>query len=166
MTNPYEVLGLESGASADAVKGHYRKLAKRYHPDRNEGDPSAAWMFRQVKDAYDTIESRRRDNPRPQAPNPRAPAAPDPGNQNPFDWDAKRWQERWWRATDREGGNRYRRDTRSRPLVSFNTVTILIAISMAHVLWQDITGTTQPWVSAVLIMCLAAAGLTFMFRNR
>ena len=45
----YEVLGLEKGASEDAIKKAYRKLAKKYHPDVNPGDTQAE-RFKEVNE--------------------------------------------------------------------------------------------------------------------
>ena len=41
----YEVLGLEKGASEDQIKSAFRKMAMKYHPDRNPGDKSAEEKF-------------------------------------------------------------------------------------------------------------------------
>lgn len=41
MRDPYEVLGVQRGASTAAIKSAYRKLAKKHHPDANKGDPES-----------------------------------------------------------------------------------------------------------------------------
>ena len=51
----YAVLGLEAGASAAEIKRAYRRLARRYHPGINPGDPAAETMFRRVTEAYETL---------------------------------------------------------------------------------------------------------------
>ena len=51
----YEILGVAKTASADEIKQSYRKLAMKYHPDRNQGDPSAEAKFKEVQEAYDHL---------------------------------------------------------------------------------------------------------------
>lgn len=51
----YEILGVSRSADASAIKKAYRKLAKRYHPDSNVGDASAAEHFKEVNEAYDIL---------------------------------------------------------------------------------------------------------------
>src|SRR5688572_2990649 len=55
MRDPYEVLGVSRTASADAIKGAYRKLAKKLHPDANKSDPKAASRFSELNAAYEIV---------------------------------------------------------------------------------------------------------------
>ena len=48
----YELLGVAKNADATAIKKAYRKLAKKYHPDTNAGDPAAEQKFKDVTEAY------------------------------------------------------------------------------------------------------------------
>lgn len=52
----YEVLGVAKGASGDEIKKAYRKLAMKYHPDKNPGDKAAEEKFREATDAYDILK--------------------------------------------------------------------------------------------------------------
>ena len=51
----YEVLGLDKNASEDDIKKAYRKLAIKYHPDRNPGDKKAEEKFKEAAEAYDVL---------------------------------------------------------------------------------------------------------------
>ena len=51
----YLVLGLERAATLGDVKRAYRRLARRFHPDINPGDRTAAAQFRQIAEAYETL---------------------------------------------------------------------------------------------------------------
>jgi len=53
---PYKVLGVRADASDEEIKRAYRKLAKKYHPDLNPGDPVAAKKMQQVNAAYEQIK--------------------------------------------------------------------------------------------------------------
>lgn len=54
----YEVLGIDRSADTDKIKSAFRKLAKKYHPDRNAGDPTAADKFKEVTEAYDVLKDK------------------------------------------------------------------------------------------------------------
>jgi molecular chaperone DnaJ len=51
----YKVLGVPKGASGEEIKKAHRKLARKYHPDRNSGDPKAEERFKEIQGAYDTL---------------------------------------------------------------------------------------------------------------
>src|SRR2546430_12170454 len=55
MRDPYEVLGVQRGASAAAIKSAYRKLAKKHHPDSNKNDPKAAERFSELNSANEIL---------------------------------------------------------------------------------------------------------------
>jgi len=54
----YEVLGVKKDASDEEIKATYRKLARKYHPDRNPGDKQAEENFKEVQSAYDILSDK------------------------------------------------------------------------------------------------------------
>ena len=62
MRDPYDVLGLERGASDDEIKKAYRTLSRKYHPDANINNPNKAQAeerFKEVQQAYEAIQQER-----------------------------------------------------------------------------------------------------------
>jgi len=70
----YAVLGVEEGASEAKIKRAYRKLALRYHPDRNKS-PKAAERFKEVREAYAVLTGKEKP-----------PKVPDPRREPPVSW--------------------------------------------------------------------------------
>ena len=54
-TDPYQVLGVSPNASEDEIRQAYRRLAKKYHPDLNPGDKTAAQKMNEINAAYEQI---------------------------------------------------------------------------------------------------------------
>ncbi|MDA3793361.1 MAG: DnaJ domain-containing protein [Elusimicrobia bacterium] len=51
----YDILGVSKDASEKDIKKAYRKLALKYHPDRNKGDDKAQEKFKEINHAYDVL---------------------------------------------------------------------------------------------------------------
>ncbi len=51
----YKILGVERKASADDIRSAYRKLAMKYHPDKNPGDKKAEDKFKEINEAYQVL---------------------------------------------------------------------------------------------------------------
>ena len=59
MKDYFKILGVQHNATQSEIKDAYRKLALKYHPDRNAGDPSAEEKFKQVAEAYEVLSKQK-----------------------------------------------------------------------------------------------------------
>lgn len=55
MKNYYQTLGVNRDASRDEIKSAYRKLAQKFHPDKNDGDEFFEERFKEIQEAYETL---------------------------------------------------------------------------------------------------------------
>lgn len=53
----YQILGVEKKVNFDEIKSKYRKLAMKYHPDRNAGNEEAEEKFKQITEAYEVLSN-------------------------------------------------------------------------------------------------------------
>src|SRR3954462_2186177 len=51
----YKILGVDKGADAEAIKKAYRKLAAKYHPDKNPGNKAAEDRFKEINEANEVL---------------------------------------------------------------------------------------------------------------
>ncbi len=56
----YKVLGVRKTATADEIKQSYRKLARKFHPDANKGDPKSEERFKEISEAYNVLSDEKR----------------------------------------------------------------------------------------------------------
>jgi molecular chaperone DnaJ len=85
----YDTLGVKKDASPDEIKKAYRKLARQYHPDTNQGDKAAEERFKQVQNAYDALSDPEKRKAYDRFGSTNGRGAPGPGPNvdfGDFDW--------------------------------------------------------------------------------
>ena len=55
--NYYQILGLEKGCTKEEIKSAYKLYTKKFHPDKQKGDPFFEERFREIKEAYEYLVS-------------------------------------------------------------------------------------------------------------
>ena len=95
MDDPYKVLGVSPDASDEEIKKAYRKLAMKYHPDRNPGNEEAARKMQEVNEAYDRIKN----------PDSYRRTAQSGGSYGPYGYDpfGGAWQQWHWQQRETYG---------------------------------------------------------------
>ena len=71
ITDQYEVLGLEPGATSAEIRAAYLRLAKKHHPDKNSGDRASEWIFKEVQRAYEALRAAKEFPTADEGPPPR-----------------------------------------------------------------------------------------------
>ncbi len=61
-SNYYQMLGVSADASQEEIKSAYRKLAQKYHPDKNPENKNAEEMFKQIQEAYGILSDKKKRN--------------------------------------------------------------------------------------------------------
>lgn len=89
MTTHYETLGVEPTAPAEDIKRAYRALVKRWHPDKNPGDPQAEAKIRDINAAWDDLST-----PERRASYDLSLTSPAPRRAGP-QWSQEQWQAQW-----------------------------------------------------------------------
>jgi len=67
-SSPYRILGLTSDATGNQVRKAYRRMAMRYHPDRNPDNPEAGKKFKQIRWAYEALTGTKQKDSEPYRP--------------------------------------------------------------------------------------------------
>ena len=96
MPTHYETLGVEPSAPAEDIKRAYRALVKRWHPDKNPGDPQAEAKIRDINAAWDELST-----PERRASYDLSLTNPAPSRVGP-QWNQGQWSQAQWSQAQRQ----------------------------------------------------------------
>ncbi len=94
----YKILGVERKASADDIRSAYRKLAMKYHPDKNPGDKKAEDKFKDINEAYQVLSDEQKRSRYDQLGSAYSDFRTSGGRPGDFQW------EDWFQQTGQSGG--------------------------------------------------------------
>jgi curved DNA-binding protein len=103
----YKIIGVERTAGADEIKKAYRKLAMKYHPDRNQGNKQAEDQFKEINEAYEVLSDPQKRS-RYDMLGDSYSSWQRGGAQGGFNWND--WMSQSQQAAGRPGGATYRVD--------------------------------------------------------
>ncbi len=95
----YQILGVERSASADDIRKAYRKLAMKYHPDRNPGNKQAEEKFKEINEAYQVLSDKEKRTRYDQLGSSYSNWQQRGGSPGDFDWS------QWASGQGQPGGN-------------------------------------------------------------
>ena len=130
-----EILGVDATATPTEMKARYRTLARRYHPDVNDGDATAEWMFKRVSAARQQL------NPRHPEPPPRARSRTEPSQPHGGDTyrNAPPPKPDWWAEMER-------RNQEDSEAWTIAIVSFAAGQGAGHLsAWQNWAGAAGPW---------------------
>src|SRR5690625_1207492 len=108
----YKILGVKRGATQEEIKKRYRKLAAKYHPDRNPDDPTAEKKFTDLGEAYEVLKDPEKRKLYDQVGSDWKRYQQAGGTDTGFDWSQYSGQG-WQQQGGFGGGDPYRRQGRS-----------------------------------------------------
>lgn len=149
LSDSYKILGLKPGAEDTAIKKAFRKLAKKYHPDRNPS-PDAAKKFQEITDAYEILLKHRP-----------IPYERDPGYARAEEI-LRRERQKAHQRTERKRREQKEAEERFRKSPLYDMLLLLHYAGRALLILIAIAGVITPVILAIVIDPAALAG-TFFF---
>ncbi|GAC1302905.1 MAG: hypothetical protein NVSMB24_08190 [Mucilaginibacter sp.] len=142
MRDFYYILGIDVNSSPDEIRDAYRKLSKKFHPDLNGGDAYFAGRFREINEAYETLndEAKRR----------KYDTALKKININPIDQEFERRQAKRQQATTRQTYRSHRRG----PGVGISIMLVVVGLIFAVYLFKSFSGSKTKTITPAIAPAL------------